>query len=113
MNDYRVAIVGATGLVGQEFMKVLKQRHFPMASVELFASERSVGKKLVIGDDELEVKEATSESFLEIDIALFSAGSEVSRHLSPIAAKSLRKPVHTSTRHSSDACSSTTTNARW
>jgi aspartate-semialdehyde dehydrogenase len=88
MNEYKVAIVGATGLVGQEFIKVLEQRDFPMASIELLASERSVGKKLLVKGKQVEVKEATSESFLGIDIALFSAGAEISRHLSPLAAKS-------------------------
>jgi aspartate-semialdehyde dehydrogenase len=87
MKEYRVAIVGATGLVGQEFIKTLEQRNFPMASLKLLASERSVGKKLLVGGQELEVKEATPESFPGIDIALFSAGAEISRHLSPIAAK--------------------------
>ena len=88
MNEYKIAIVGATGLVGQEFIKVLEQRDFPMASIELLASERSVGKKLLVKGKQVEVKEATSESFLGIDIALFSAGAEISRHLSPLAAKS-------------------------
>ena len=87
MKEYKVAIVGATGLVGQEFIKTLEQRNFPMASLKLLASERSVGKKLLVGGQELEVKEATPESFPGIDIALFSAGAEISRHLSPIAAK--------------------------
>ena len=87
MKEYKVAIVGATGLVGQEFIKTLEQRNFPMASLKLLASERSVGKKLLVGGQELEVKEATPESFPGVDIALFSAGAEISRHLSPIAAK--------------------------
>ena len=88
MKGYKVAIVGATGLVGQEFIRILEQRNFPMASIELLASDRSAGKKLLVGSREVEVNEATSESFTGIDIALFSAGTEVSRHLSPIAAKS-------------------------
>jgi len=87
MKECKVAIVGATGLVGQEFIKTLEQRNFPMASLKLLASERSVGKKLLVGGQELEVKEATPESFPGVDIALFSAGAEISRHLSPIAAK--------------------------
>ena len=87
MKEYKVAIVGATGLVGQEFIKTLEQRNFPMASLKLLASERSVGKKLLVCGQELEVKEATPESFPGVDIALFSAGAEISRHLSPIAAK--------------------------
>ena len=88
MNGYRVAIVGATGLVGQEFIKILEQRDFPASSLHLFASDRSAGKKMFANNQEIEVKETTPESFKEIDIALFSAGAEVSRYFSPIAAQS-------------------------
>ncbi len=88
MKQYRVAIVGATGLVGQEFIRVLAQRNFPIASLQLFASDRSAGRKLVVKGQELEVKETSADSFEGVDIALFSAGSEISRHFSPIAAKS-------------------------
>ncbi len=88
MKGYNVAVVGATGLVGQEFIKVLEQRNFPMTSIQLLASERSVGKKLFVTHREIEVKETTSESFKRIDIALFSAGAEISRYFSPIAAQS-------------------------
>lgn len=88
MKQYRVAIIGATGLVGQEFIKVLEQRAFPMESVGLFASDRSAGKKMFVNHREIEVKETTADSFRDIEIALFSAGAEVSRHFSPIAAKS-------------------------
>jgi len=86
--EYRVAIVGATGLVGQEFIKVLEQRNFPMASIRLLASDRSAGKKLFVTHHEIEVEETVPESFKGIDIALFSAGAEASRHFSPIAAQS-------------------------
>jgi aspartate-semialdehyde dehydrogenase len=88
MKSYHVAIVGATGMVGQEFIKVLQQRNFPVASVNLYASDRSAGKKLYVGHQEIEVRETSPESFQNIDIALFSAGSEISRYFSPIAAKS-------------------------
>jgi len=88
MKEYEVAIVGATGLVGQEFIKVLLQRSFPMNSISLLASDRSAGKKLIVNHQEIEVKETTPESFEGIDIALFSAGAEISRHFSPIAARS-------------------------
>jgi len=88
MNEYRVAIVGATGLVGHEFIKVLEQRHFPMSSIRLLASDRSAGKKLSVNHQQIEVKETTPDSFKDIDIALFSAGAENSRYFSPIAAKS-------------------------
>jgi len=88
MRKYRVAIVGATGLVGQEFIKVLEQRNFPMTSIRLLASDRSAGKKLFVSHQEIEVKETVPESFKGIDIVLFSAGAETSRHFSPIAAQS-------------------------
>ncbi len=88
MKGYRVAIVGATGLVGQEFIKILEQRSFPMTSIRLLASERSAGKKLFVAHQEAEVKETAPDSFEGIDIALFSAGTEISRYFSPIAARS-------------------------
>ena len=88
MKGYRVAIVGATGLVGQEFISILEQRDFPMDSIQLLASDRSAGRKLFVSHREIEVKETVPESFREIDIALFSAGAEISRHFSPIAAQS-------------------------
>ena len=87
MNGYSVAIVGATGMVGQEFIKVLEQHHFPMDSIQLLASDRSAGKKLFVSHREIEVRETTSESLKDIDIALFSAGAEVSRYFAPIAAQ--------------------------
>jgi len=88
MKGYKLAIVGATGLVGQEFIKVLEQRDFPISSISLFASDRSAGKKLFVAHEEVRVKETVPESFKGIDIALFSAGTEVSRYFSPIAAQS-------------------------
>jgi len=88
MKGYRVAIVGATGLVGQEFIKVLEERNFPMTSIHLLASDRSAGRKLFVTHKEIEVKETAPESFEGIDIAFFSAGTEISRYFSPIAAQS-------------------------
>lgn len=87
LRKYHTAIVGATGLVGQEFIKVLEQRAFPMASVHLFASDRSVGKKLFVNHEEIEVEELTPHSFDPVDVALFSAGAEISKHFAPIAVK--------------------------
>jgi len=87
MKGFDVAIVGATGLVGQQFIKVLEQRNFPMDSVRLLASDRSAGRKLWVSNEEVEVKETTSHSFDNVDIALFSAGTEISNHFSPIAAR--------------------------
>ena len=88
MSEYRVAVVGATGLVGQEFIKVLGQRNFPMTSILLLASDRSAGKKLFVNHRQIEVEETTPESFRKVDIALFSAGAETSRYFSLIAAQS-------------------------
>lgn len=82
-----IAIVGATGLVGQEFLKVLQQRQFPRSSLHLYASDRSAGRKILFEGEELEVQETSSQSFEQIQLALFSAGSEVSRHFAPIAAE--------------------------
>jgi aspartate-semialdehyde dehydrogenase len=87
MAKYNVAIVGATGMVGQEFIKVLGQRHFPMSSLKLFASDRSAGRKITVNAEEIVVHETTQHSFDGVDIALFSAGSETSQHFSPIAAR--------------------------
>jgi len=88
MKGFKVAIVGATGLVGQEFIKALEERDFPMQSIELLASDRSAGKKLFVNHREIVVKETVPASFKDIDIALFSAGAETSRYFSPIAANS-------------------------
>jgi len=82
-----IAIVGATGLVGHEFIKVLLQRNFPISSIRLLASDRSAGRKIKVGDQEIEVEETAGASFQGVDIALFSAGAETSRHFSPIAAR--------------------------
>jgi len=87
MKGTNVAIVGATGMVGQEFIKVLEQRSFPMTSVRLYASDRSHGRKMKVRGEEIEVKETTPDSFKGIDIALFSAGADISKQFSPIAAR--------------------------
>jgi len=86
-NGYHVAIVGATGMVGQEFIKILLQRKFPVSSLQLYASDRSAGRKVYVGHQEIVVKETSNDSFDNVDIALFSAGSEISKHFAPLAAK--------------------------
>ncbi len=88
MKGYRVAIVGATGMVGQEFIKILEQRNLPLESLDLLASDRSAGKKIFFNHEEIEVKETTPDSFKGIDIAFFSAGADISRYFAPIAAQS-------------------------
>ncbi|MDX2117347.1 MAG: aspartate-semialdehyde dehydrogenase [Planctomycetota bacterium] len=80
-----VAIVGATGAVGVEFLHILEQRRFPLASLRLLASPRSAGKKLPFAGSQLPVEPLTPESFKGIDIALFSAGGSISKEFGPIA----------------------------
>ena len=87
MEEFNIAIVGATGLVGQEFLKILHQRSFPVASIKLLASERSSGTKLFFNHQEIEVSEVEPKVFRGVDIALFSAGPDISRQLSPLAAE--------------------------
>ena len=70
-----VAIVGATGAVGQEFLKILAERNFPINELRLLATKRSAGKRVFWQGQELEVQETTHESFKGIDIALFAGGS--------------------------------------
>ena len=87
MSTYNVAVVGATGLVGQEFLKIAAQRRFPIKGLRLLASHRSAGRKLTVGEWSAEVEEATSKSFQGVDLAFFSATTEVSRELIPHAVK--------------------------
>lgn len=80
-----VAVVGATGAVGIEMIKTLEKRQFPLSNLTLLASARSVGKPLVYKQTELKVKELTAQAFHGIDIALFSAGGNISRQFAPLA----------------------------
>ena len=81
----RVAIMGATGAVGTEFLKVLDDRNFPLASLTLLASARSAGKTLVFKGKELPVEELTENSFKGIDLVLASAGGGISKKYAPFA----------------------------
>ncbi|MCS7033535.1 MAG: aspartate-semialdehyde dehydrogenase, partial [Phycisphaerae bacterium] len=83
-----VAIVGVTGAVGQEFLRVLAERHFPIKSLKLLASPRSAGKKIEFRNETHTVEELTADSFRGVQIALFSAGGSISREFAPIAVKS-------------------------
>jgi aspartate-semialdehyde dehydrogenase len=85
-ESYVVAVVGATGAVGQEMVEVLEERKFPVKELRLFASERTAGETLTFQDRSLTVNLLTKEAFNGVDIALFSAGEEVSREFAPIAA---------------------------
>jgi aspartate-semialdehyde dehydrogenase len=80
-----VAIVGATGAVGQEFLTVLAERKFPMRSLKLLASARSAGKKIDFDGKTYTVEELTKDSFKGVRIAFFSAGGSISREFAPAA----------------------------
>jgi aspartate-semialdehyde dehydrogenase len=87
-EKYVVAVVGATGAVGNEMTKTLAQRDFPVAKLRLFASERSEGKIMKFRDAGIPVETLNEKSFEGIDIALFSAGAERSKIWAPVAAGS-------------------------
>ncbi|MDW7998664.1 MAG: aspartate-semialdehyde dehydrogenase [Thermodesulfovibrio sp.] len=87
-EKYVVAVVGATGAVGNEMIAVLEERDFPVESLRLFASERSEGVLLKFKGQDIPVETLKEDSFNGIDIALFSAGAERSKIWAPIAAKS-------------------------
>lgn len=86
MKKYNVAILGATGAVGTEFLKLIEERNFPFNELRLLASKRSAGKKLTVCGKEYTVQEATHDSFEGIDIALFAGGS-ISKEFAPYAVK--------------------------
>jgi aspartate-semialdehyde dehydrogenase len=86
MRKINLAIVGATGLVGRTFLKVLEERQLPIESIYFFASSRSKGTPILFNGKEYLVEELTEHSFdRPIDIALFSAGGEISKKYAPIA----------------------------
>ncbi|MCH8041376.1 MAG: aspartate-semialdehyde dehydrogenase [Nitrospinae bacterium] len=84
-STYSVAVVGATGVVGTEMLRVLEERKFPVERILPLASSRSAGGEVSFAGKGLLVKLLTKESFEGIDLALFSAGSEISREYAPIA----------------------------
>jgi aspartate-semialdehyde dehydrogenase len=86
-NKYRVAVVGATGAVGNEMVEVLQERKFPAENLRLFASERSSGKTIDFQGQPVAVEVLTDKVFKGIDIALFSAGGDRSREFAPVAAR--------------------------
>lgn len=87
-QGFQVAVAGATGAVGREMVKTLEQRNFPVASLKLLASERSIGQYISYNDQDLPVEVLTENSFKGVQLALFSAGGAVSKQFTPIAAKS-------------------------
>ncbi len=85
ITNAHIAILGATGAVGQEFIRLIEERHVPYSQLTLLASARSSGKKLTVKDKEYVVQEARPEAFKGVDIALFAGGS-ISQTLAPKAA---------------------------
>ena len=87
MKEPRIAIVGATGMVGQEMRKVLEQRDFPLEGLKLLASERSRGRSFDFRGKTIDVEVLDEGSFTDVDIALFSAGASISKKYAPLAAE--------------------------
>ena len=87
MKNYKLALVGATGVVGRTALDVLKEFHLPISEYAFFASKRSAGTKITFDEREYTVQELTETSFDEgFDYAIFSAGGETAKHFAPIAA---------------------------
>uniref|UniRef100_A0A7C3ZBJ7 Aspartate-semialdehyde dehydrogenase n=1 Tax=Desulfobacca acetoxidans TaxID=60893 RepID=A0A7C3ZBJ7_9BACT len=87
-RPYKVAVVGATGAVGQQMVRCLEERHFPVAELKPLASERSIGKTVAYQGKEIPVEVLNKDSFKGINLALFSAGGAISKEYAPIAAES-------------------------
>jgi aspartate-semialdehyde dehydrogenase len=86
MTVKHIAVVGATGAVGERMIGLLEERRFPVASIRLLASARSLGKSMRFRGESLPIEELTAEAFHGVDIVLSSTPANVSRHWSPIAA---------------------------
>ncbi len=88
MKEYKLAVVGATGLVGRKIIEVLEEYNLPISTIEFFASRRSAGTEFFFNGKQCLVKELKESSFDEgFDFAIFSAGSEISKQYAPIAAE--------------------------
>lgn len=86
-KGYNVAVVGATGAVGEEMLRILEERSFSVGNLRVIASERSEGRVLRFCGENLKVERLSSASFRGVEIALFSAGAQISREFSPQAVK--------------------------
>lgn len=86
-KQYRVAVVGATGAVGQEMVKMLESRKFPVGSLRLLASERSAGKKMKFNGKDVDVQTLSPSQTTGLNIAIFSAGATISKEYAPLFAK--------------------------
>ena len=85
-RQFHVAVAGATGAVGNQMIRCLEERNFPVKSVKFLASHRSIGRQLRFKGDLVEVEELKADSFEGIEIALFSAGGGTSKTFAPLAA---------------------------
>ena len=85
MKRFNVAVVDATDIVGQEVVKVLEQRKFPVGSIQLLSPQHSSGVRIPFNRRRIEVREAKTETFRDVDIAFFCTGADVSRRLAPLA----------------------------
>ena len=83
--SWHVAIMGATGAVGTEFLSILEQRNFPLKSLKLLASSRSAGKTLTFKGEKLTIEELTDKSFAGVELVLASAGGSISKQFAPAA----------------------------
>ena len=88
MKSYRIAIVGATGAVGKELLRVLERRNFPVTNLRPISSARSAGNLVRFRDESVPVQQLDGDSFEKIDVAFFSAGGEISRKYVPTACQS-------------------------
>ncbi len=86
MKKYDVAVVGATGAVGEKMLSILAQRKFPVKNIYALASSRSVGMKVLFGDAALEVQDLATFDFSKAQVGLFSAGARISKEFAPKAA---------------------------
>lgn len=85
MSECKIALIGATGAVGQVFLRILEERNFPASDIRLCASERSFGKKIKVRGEKLIVEEATPQLLSEVDFVFISASGSVSRKMAPLA----------------------------
>ena len=85
MSECKIALIGATGAVGQVFLRILEERNFPASDIRLCASERSFGQKIKVRGEKLIVEEATPQLLSEVDFVFISASGSVSRQMAPLA----------------------------
>ena len=86
-DKYRFAVAGATGAVGRKMLQILEERTFPVGNLKALASARSAGKDLLFQGKNVIVQELLQDSFTDVDIALFSAGAEISKKFAAAAVK--------------------------